>query len=183
MTFSASKPVPPRKVYLAGPDVFLPNAREHFDHLQSLCKALGLQGLVPSDGGLSQGFQGSRHELASTIYRENIALIESADAVLANLCAFRNPVEPDSGTAFEVGFAVARGKPVVGYLPQAAEFYEHRVEAAFGVRTRSGLPFDATHDYLIEAMDLPLNLMLACSTPLHATAASALAALAERLHR
>lgn len=181
MNTSASKSALP-KVYLAGPDVFLPDARKHFDDLQTLCAAHGLAGLVPSDGGLSKGFQGSRHELARTIYRENILLIQSADAVLANLSAFRNPVEPDSGTAFEVGYAVAQGIPVVGYLPEAALFYEDRVRTAFGVTTKDGLLFDATHDYLIEAMDLPLNLMLACSTPLHSSLEEALAHVARLLH-
>lgn len=46
---------------------------------------------------------------ANGIYHANLEMIRSADAVLANLNAFRG-IEPDSGTCFEVGFATALGK-------------------------------------------------------------------------
>ena len=42
----------------------------------------------------------------------NLEAIRAADFVMANLNDFRGPGEPDSGTAFEVGFAAALGKPV-----------------------------------------------------------------------
>src|SRR3546814_6813976 len=62
-------------------------------------------------------------EQAAWIYRANIALIERADALLANLDFFRGP-EPDSGTCFEVRYAVATGKPVFGYIPAFGRFDE-----------------------------------------------------------
>lgn len=44
----------------------------------------------------------------------NIARLDSADGVIANLRDFRG-TEPDAGTVFEVGYAHARGIPVIGY--------------------------------------------------------------------
>ena len=55
---------------------------------------------------------------AEGIYRANIGLIAEADALLANLNPFRG-TEPDSGTVFEIGYAIALGKRVVGYLEDA----------------------------------------------------------------
>ena len=170
-----------KKVYLAGPDVFFQDPTAHFAKLRAACSARGLVGLVPSDGGLSAGYTGTPREIAERIYRENIALIRQADAVIANLMAFRNPVEPDPGTVFEVGFAVARGKPVVGYFPQADELYEDRVRAAYGERLVDGKPFDVSYGLLVEALQQPLNLMLACSTPMFTNETRALDHLAALL--
>ena len=51
----------------------------------------------------------------AAIFQDNLALIDEADAVVANLNPFRGP-EPDSGTAFELGYAHARGKQILGYI-------------------------------------------------------------------
>ncbi|WP_427915525.1 nucleoside 2-deoxyribosyltransferase [Ramlibacter sp. MMS24-I3-19] len=104
------------RVYLAGPDVFRPDAAEHGRKLVDLCAEWGFEGLFPLDESLGHDHR-SPQELAMLIYRENVARIESCDAVLANLDFFRG-LEPDSGTCFEVGYAIARGKVVIGYIPQ-----------------------------------------------------------------
>ncbi|KAG0771625.1 hypothetical protein G6F22_016323 [Rhizopus arrhizus] len=67
--------------------------------------------------------------LAQWIYRENVALIRRADMVMANLNAFRG-AEPDSGTAFEVGYAIACGKPVWGYTGQAGSLVDQVATSA-----------------------------------------------------
>lgn len=77
---------------------------------------------------------------------------------MANLDDFRGAGEPDSGTAFEVGFAVALGKPVWAYRSSEAPLAE-RVEAA---ATESDGAYCA-RGYLIEDFGLSVNLMLACS--------------------
>lgn len=153
-------------VYLAGPDVFFRSSPERFRILSELCAVFGFDALAPEEGELKDADVASPYELADVIYRGNIQRIQSADAVLANLMPFRNPVEPDSGTVFEVGFATALGKPVAGYFPQADQLYQNRVRAAFGEVFEDGKPFDATYGLLIESLHRPLNLMLACSTPL-----------------
>ncbi len=100
-----------RKIYLAGPDVFLENAKEHGENLKQKCSACGFEGLFPLDNNV-QG--DTKAELAKKIRAGNIELIKSCDIVIANLSPFRGP-EPDSGTVWEVGFAQALGKRVIGY--------------------------------------------------------------------
>jgi nucleoside deoxyribosyltransferase len=77
---------------------------------------------------------------------------------MANLDDFRGAGEPDSGTAFEVGFGVATGKPVWAYRSSEATLNQ-RVQAA---ATESDRAYCAG-GYLIEDFGLSVNLMLACS--------------------
>ena len=100
-------PTRPR-VYLAGPDVFRPDAAEHFALMAAVCERLGLEALSPFDASINAST--SPH----TIYAKNMELLRSAQGVVANLAPFRG-AEPDSGTVFEVGVASALGLPVVGY--------------------------------------------------------------------
>ncbi len=88
----------------------------------------------------------------------NVQLIRSACIVLANLDDFRGAGEPDSGTAFEVGFAVALTKPVWRYRSNEATLAQ-RVEAA---ATESDGAYCAG-GYLIEDFGLSVDLMRACS--------------------
>ncbi len=173
-----------KRIYLAGPDVFFPHADCHFDALEARCSAFGLCGVRPSDGGLSEGLGGSGGEIAERIYRANIALIASCDALLANLMPFRNAIEPDSGTVFELGMAVALGKAVAGVVVGCAEPYEAKVTAHCGItRDAAGLAWDTTHGFMVEEFGQPLNLMLARSTPLFGSVDAALADLQQRLSR
>jgi nucleoside 2-deoxyribosyltransferase len=138
------------KVYLAGPDVFYPDALERGRQMQELCASRGFIGLYPLDGSDVEGAcPGSRG-----IFEANIQLIASADALVANLRDFRGH-EPDSGTVWEVAYALAIGKPVVGYLPSPESVLQR-------VSKGSGAPMDA-QGCAIENFGLPLNLMLAHS--------------------
>jgi nucleoside 2-deoxyribosyltransferase len=96
------------RVYLAGPDVFRPDAAEHFALLTAACDKLGMEALSPFDASITAST--SPH----TIYAKNMDLLRSAQGVVANLAPFRG-AEPDSGTVFEVGVASALGLTVVGY--------------------------------------------------------------------
>ena len=139
------------KLYLAGPDVFRPDAAQWAEHARRLCRQDGHEALIPLDGV---------ETTAAGIYHANIGLIRAADAVLANLNPFRG-CEPDSGTCVEVGFALALGKPVIGYLEGTETTVERvrRVQGGVVVGT-DGRPLD--HQGLhIEDFGLPLNLMLA----------------------
>jgi nucleoside 2-deoxyribosyltransferase len=90
------------RVSLAGPDVFRP-ARDRLFHVRARrCRVYGLEPLIPIDPEAAT---------AAAIYRANVRLLDAADAVVANLSPFRGP-HCDVGTAWEVGFAVARGMPV-----------------------------------------------------------------------
>lgn len=147
------------KIYLAGPDVFRADAGAYGEHLKRLCDSLGLTGLYPLDTEISAEAGGP--EAAGEIYRANLALLRQADAVVANLNRFRGH-EPDSGTAFEVGYAAALGKPIWAYTEDGRSIVEQmtgRVADADG-------HYQDDNGYTIENFDLNLNLMLACSVTL-----------------
>lgn len=176
-----ANPARPR-VYLAGPDVFLPDSRDVFARLRAACARLGLEGVEPSDGGLAEsGAQGATDdELAQRIFEGNVRLIHACDGVIANLCAFRG-LEPDSGTVFEVGYAVALGKPVVGY-GVAPGTYAERVGAALPcTRAADGTLRETVSGAMVEGLGQRLNLMLTCSAGLEADADAALERLARHL--
>jgi nucleoside 2-deoxyribosyltransferase len=100
-------------VYLAGPDVFLPKVSLQSDWLKAFCDASGLKGVFPLDGQLDlAGLSGP--EAARRIRDANKALIDGCDAVLVNMTPFRGP-GMDAGSAWEMGYADAKGLPIAGY--------------------------------------------------------------------
>lgn len=139
------------KVYLAGPDVFLPRAMEMGRLKAEICAQQGLVALYPLDADLEIDWETAPGpSQAQAIFSSNREMIRDADAVLANLTPFRGP-SADAGTVWEIGFAHALGKPVIGYS---------NVAAPFAARTRAFLA--ATPDGLkIEDFSLPSdNLMI-----------------------
>ena len=158
------------KAYLAGPDVFRPDALLWAEQARALCAASGVEALVPLDGDACT---------PGAIYAQNIALIAQADVVLANLNAFRG-AEPDSGTSFEVGYAVALGKPVIGYVSEAG-CSATRVARWQGCELAQHGDRSVDRDgFLVENFGLPLNLMLAVPAKIVVGGLSeALAALGE----
>ena len=167
-------------IYLAGPDVFLPDRDRIFAALKAHCARLRLAGVAPTDAPLALAASASDDARAQAIYEGNVALIRASDGVIANLASFRGQ-EPDAGTVFEVGFAVALGLPVVGYaVPQGS--YAERVQAAIACRRdAAGVVTEAATGTVVEGLGQPLNLMLSRSIELAPTAAQALERLAQRL--
>ncbi len=100
------------KIYLAGPDVFEKDAIEQGEHLKKLCSQYGFRGLFPLDNEIAS--EGTLLETATQIREANLKRIQSADIILANLNPFRG-LEPDSGTIYEVGYATALNKKILGY--------------------------------------------------------------------
>jgi nucleoside 2-deoxyribosyltransferase len=145
--FSPSTP----RIYLAGFDVFRADAIEHGRHLKALCAAHGLEGLYPFDNEVTQGL--APPQPAALLCNANRAMINGCAALLANLNDFRG-AEPDSGTAFEVGMAVALGKPVWAYFAASGALREQIPHDAEG--------YDAK-GFQVEDFQLPRNLMLACT--------------------
>lgn len=140
------------KIYLAGPDVFRPDVTEWAETARELCRRYGFEPLLPVDHNETQ---------PEKIFQSNIDLIRKAQIVAANLDPFRGP-EPDSGTAFEMGYALALGKKVCGYVTHL-ETVAHRVAAAEN-RSEPPPPYgDKLTDrngLTIENFSLPCNLML-----------------------
>lgn len=141
------------KLYLAGPDVFLPDAFEQGERLKALCAEFGVQGLHPLDHSVPEGIV-EPVEQARWIYQANLELIRQADVVLANLNPFRG-AEPDSGTAFELGYAAALGKPLFGYIDEGGSCTER-----LPCEWKGDQPGRDRDGNQIEGFGLPLNLML-----------------------
>ena len=122
-------------IYLAGPDVFRPDAEAHGEMLKALCAEFGFLGLYPLDHALP---------------------------------------------AFEVGYALALGKPVYAYLSDAGAYAERLARLApewLGER-----PGEDRDGWQLEGFGLPLNLMLAVPSRLVAGGPrEALRRLAEEL--
>ena len=144
-----------KTIYLAGPDVFLPNAVEVGRRKVEICARYGFDGLFPldQDDGVNR--------TAADIFTANCALMERAEAGIFNLTPFRGP-GADAGTAFELGYMFSGSKPVYGYA-NANTAYVDRVEATCGpVVNRDGRRWD--RDGLsVEDFGLFDNLMLARS--------------------
>ncbi|MEL6197215.1 MAG: nucleoside 2-deoxyribosyltransferase [Pseudomonadota bacterium] len=141
------------KVYLAGPDVFYPNAAALRLAKHRICAALGIEGLHPFDNEIATDGLAPA-EAAARIYAANIALMDRAEACIANLVPFRGP-NVDDGTAFEVGYCIARGLPVFGYDNRPGSYLDK--VAAGGAATPAGSK--------VEDFGLSANLMLAIGIP------------------
>lgn len=144
------------KVYLAGPEVFLPNAREVGAAKQAICAAAGLQGFFPLDNEI--GDLGGP-EAAWRIYDGNVAMMRAADLLIANLTPFRGP-SADAGTAFEVGFMRALGKPVFAYANVALSYPERVRGWLGGALVPHAAATEDHHGLAIEDFGLKDNLML-----------------------
>ena len=98
------------KIYLAGPDVFLVDAKAFCRRKSELCAEYGFEGLIPFDNEAAP-LQANRD---LSIYRANIAMLLRADCGIFNLTPFRGP-HADVGTVFELGLLTGLGKPAFGY--------------------------------------------------------------------
>lgn len=118
------------RVYLAGPDVFLPDPLARAAALKAICARHGLIGVSPLDD-LAGGDPADWAALpeAYRIARRNEAHIAGCAALVANLTPFRGP-SADAGTVFELGFMRALGRPVFGWSNAATPFAA-RTRAAF----------------------------------------------------
>ncbi len=146
------------RVYLAGPDVFLPDPHGRGAALKTICARHGLAGVFPLDTPDHIPEAWRALPLPQFIALCNESHIRSCDALIANLTPFRGP-SADVGTVFEIGFMRALGRPVFGWSNTAADFFT-RTRMEVGAtpdgpdrwRDRSGM--------LLEDFGLTDNLMI-----------------------
>ena len=148
----------PARIYLAGPEVFLPDPVAAGRRKCALAEQHGFEGLYPLDAALDLSGL-SKHAQAMRISSANEGLMRECDAVIANLTPFRG-ISVDSGTAFEVGFMQALGRPVLGYTNVIPDY----AARASAFRQRGIPPGDGDRaDIQIEDFDHAENLMIACA--------------------
>jgi nucleoside 2-deoxyribosyltransferase len=144
-----------RRIYLAGPEVFLPHAVELGAEKRRLLAAAGFEGVFPHDPELKAQPMGKGGE-AERIFLANTALLTSCDALIANLTPFRG-VSADAGTVFEVGFMFALRRPIAAYT-NTTESYHARA-TAFRARAVGFVDADRP-ECEVEDHDLSDNLMI-----------------------
>ena len=143
------------RIYLAGPEVFLPEARAVGAEKCRLAAEVGLEGAFPLDAQLDLAALPPA-EQARRISQANEGLMRSCDAIVANLTPFRG-VSMDFGTAFEVGFMQALGRPMAGYTNVTADYAKRA--RAFQARGPATMDSDRP-DLEIEDFGLAENLMI-----------------------
>ena len=114
------------RIYLAGPEVFLSNAKEVGEHKKALCKKYGFEGVFPLDNEVDARGKSAK-ELGLCISAVNEDLIKSCQILIANITPFRGP-SADVGTAYEMGFAHALGKKVFAYTNVTVPFTERTIK-------------------------------------------------------
>ena len=145
------------RIYLAGPEVFLPDAKEIGARKKAICRAHGLEGLYPADPEIKDQASLEPFEVARRIYANNLELMDSCAGVIANLTPFRG-VSMDAGTAFEVGYMAASKRLVLGYTNVTANYQER--SASYYAAGIAPLVDPFTAGTAIEDFGLAENLMI-----------------------
>ncbi|MGF1619775.1 MAG: nucleoside 2-deoxyribosyltransferase [Rhodomicrobiaceae bacterium] len=166
-------------IYLAGPDVFFPDAMERAVRMKDHLATHGMIGWFPLDNEFDAANEPDPNDLALCIARANEKLMRDADIILANIQPWRGP-EADDGTAYEIGFMAALGKLIVLYTNDARPFAERVTDDIYHGETYADGPFrrgKSDHMLIEEFGGLADNLML-----INAATASASTALGEKVN-
>ena len=148
------------KIYLAGPDVFLPDALDVGRRKVEICARHGLIGLYPLDIPVDRAVA----DTSLTIFKNNEALMEEAQAIIANLTPFRG-AGADPGTVYELGYMAGRRKLCLGYSNDP-RVYAERVRDFTDVNQHDGRLVDRD-GLTVEDFALADNLMMIHALDLH----------------
>jgi nucleoside 2-deoxyribosyltransferase len=150
-----------KRVYLAGPEVFLAASQEIGARKRAICARHGLIGIYPADEQHTPDPAHSLPEQGIAISRAMERAMRSCDAMIANLTPFRGP-SADVGSAYEMGYMRALGRPIFAYSNDTRSFLD-RVAAFCGsaIRRRPTGEYEDPDGMAIEPFALCDNLMLA----------------------
>ncbi len=149
----------PPQLYLAGPEVFRPDAIEYAQKQCALCEQYGFTGLHPMDNNVDLGDSSMR--TATKIYRSDIGQIQACDIVVANCNAFRGALI-DDGTAYELGYGNALGKPTYGYIDRLIPAREYTKSRCSFTTLADGRQVDEDGFVLVDDFGTSINLMMQC---------------------
>ncbi len=147
------------KLYLAGPEVFRPDAIEYAQMQRGLCVQYGFIGLHPMDNNVD--LSDSSMRTATRIYRGDIGQIKACDIVMANCNAFRGALM-DDGTAYELGYGNALGKPTYGYIERLLPEQELLQGRCTFTILPDGRKIDQDGFLLVDDFGTSINLMMQC---------------------
>lgn len=153
------------KLYLAGPEVFLPNAMEHAQSQRDLCTQYGFIGLHPIDNNVD--IENGSDDTAVRIYRGDVRQIRECDIVVANCNPFRGALMDDR-TAYELGFGNALGKPSYGYLKNTYTYNQRMIDYGQGFFSHTHNAYIDCQNYLlVDDFGTFINLMMQCGMTEH----------------
>lgn len=175
-------------VYLAGPEVFRPDAAAYAAQQRALCTQYGFVGLHPIDNApashghtpeaLQHLYEAGRLfptdpqaqleklptealRCAMLIYLSNLRYIRQCDIIVANCNAFRGALV-DDGTAYELGLGQALGKLTYGYIETALPETQKIVQRYPCTIQPNGVPIDQDGYLVADDFGTAVNLMLEC---------------------
>lgn len=112
------------RIYLAGPDVFVPDPAALVKIKKEILSTLGLEGCAPVDSELkAAGEYASGKDLAFDIARLNFRMMDSCDSCICQLTPYQG-ASADVGTVGELHYMYAQGKPVFAYSNDARPFFD-----------------------------------------------------------
>ncbi len=138
--------------YLAGPDVFLPDAPAHAARKAAICASHGITALPPLNEDVASLAAMPEAAAWRVIFAKDLAMMEGADIVIANLTPFRG-ASADSGTLVELGWFLGRGRPIFAYSNSATPFAAR--SAALLAKVADPMP-----GLTVGGFGLPDNLMI-----------------------
>jgi nucleoside 2-deoxyribosyltransferase len=147
-------------IYLAGPDVFLPDAVEIGRQKVAICARHGMNGRYPLDNPVDL----AAADVSLQIFRGLETMMDQCDAIVANLTPFRG-AGADPGTVYELGYMAGRGKFCLAYCNEPA-LYVDRVRTITAVERRDGRLVD-TDGLTVEDFGHHDNLMMIHALTLH----------------
>jgi nucleoside 2-deoxyribosyltransferase len=147
------------RVYLAGPDVFLPDAVAWMERKKAICAGFGLTGISPLDEFPDMPPEWDGLPEWRRIALRNEAHIRSSTAIIANVTPFRGP-SADVGTVFEIGFARGLGLKVFGYATVTTGFLDRTLSSIGGGRQDGDGSWRDPDGLLVEQFGLFDNLMI-----------------------
>lgn len=156
-------------IYLAGPDVFLRDPVAAFRAKMAICAEFGLRACLPDPSVVHPAPGEDSATRSRRMYLEAVRMMDSSDAGIFHLTPFRG-ASADVGTAFELGYMTALGKPVFGYTNVAGDYIERvtpRQQLSPG--DASGRPWTDENGWQIESLGNADNLMLDMALALNGT--------------
>jgi nucleoside 2-deoxyribosyltransferase len=147
------------RIYLAGPDVFLPDPSAWLERKKAICAGFRLAGISPLDPPEGEPADWIGLPEWRRIALRNEAHIRTCAAIVANLTPFRGP-SADVGTVYEVGFARGLGLRVFGYATVATAFLDRTLSSIGGGRQTPDGSWRDLDGLQVEQFGLFDNLMI-----------------------
>lgn len=154
-----SEPSGTTRVYLAGPDVFLPDPIAWMQRKKAICAGVHLIGISPLDQLPNEPTDWIGLPEWRRIALRNEAHIRSCAAIVANLTPFRGP-SADVGTVYEVGFARGLGLKLFGYATVASGFSDRTLSSIGGGHEQADGSWRDADGLPVEQFGLFDNLMI-----------------------